>query len=108
MSRIDPRDSGPGHPNHTEAPVVETATEARQGRKGVPVLKVLIAGLVLAVLAWGAAEIWGVSTAPPPEQTATPPAGETTPENPNSPPTANPETPPAPTPPAGGSQGGNP
>ncbi|OLP58076.1 hypothetical protein BJF93_05430 [Xaviernesmea oryzae] len=32
------------------------ATEARQGRLGQPVLKVLIGGLVLAALAWGVAE----------------------------------------------------
>ncbi|OLP55173.1 hypothetical protein BJF92_17450 [Rhizobium rhizosphaerae] len=32
------------------------ATEARQGRLGRPVLKVLIGGLVLAALAWGVAE----------------------------------------------------
>lgn len=37
--------------NHT----TETAQEARQGRRGVPILLVLVIGLVLAVIAW-----WGV------------------------------------------------
>lgn len=61
-------------------PVVEeTPTEARQARRGTPVLIVLIAGLVLAVLAWGAAEWWGESTAPPADQTTKPPAGNPAP-----------------------------
>lgn len=34
-----------------DTPVVETVTDARQGRKGFPVLVVLGIGLVLAVLA---------------------------------------------------------
>lgn len=49
--------------------VVEDATEARQGRPGVPVLLVLVAGLVLAVVAWGSAEWWGEATDPPTDQT---------------------------------------
>jgi hypothetical protein len=36
----------------------------RQGRKGRPVLLVLIAALVLAVIAWGAAELFGEATDP--------------------------------------------
>jgi hypothetical protein len=35
--------------------------EARQGSKGRPVLIVLIAGLILAVIAWAGSEIWGES-----------------------------------------------
>jgi hypothetical protein len=62
-----------------DAVLTETATEARQGRAGRPVLIVLICGLVLAFLAWGAAEWWGEATDAPPQQTATPPAGENTP-----------------------------
>ena len=81
-----------------------SATEARQGRRGSPVLMVLIAGLVLAMLAWGAAEWWGQATEPPAEQTATPPAGSTTPENPAAAPSANPADPQAP-PPSGGTSG---
>ncbi|MGO4668027.1 hypothetical protein [Bosea sp. 2RAB26] len=39
--------------DHSAAhPAQETPVEARQGFLGRPVLKVLIAGLVLAVLAW--------------------------------------------------------
>lgn len=59
--------------------LTETATEARQGRTGRPVLVVLICGLVLAFLAWGAAEWWGEATDAPSERTTTPPAGENTP-----------------------------
>lgn len=43
--------------NHTSGDAVRlNATQARQGRLGRPVLKVLIGGLVLAALAWGVAE----------------------------------------------------
>ncbi|WP_117192971.1 hypothetical protein [Rhizobium terrae] len=107
-TRFDPKEAGNHHPDPTGSPpVVETATEARQGRWGAPVLRVLIAGLVLAFIAWGAAEWWGEATDPPAEQTATPPAGSTTPANPDAAPTANPATPPAATPPATNSQSGN-
>ncbi|MBY4593259.1 hypothetical protein K6N13_30300 [Rhizobium sp. 8Z] len=41
--------------------VTESATDARQGRYGKPVLAVLLSALVLAMMAWGAAEIWGES-----------------------------------------------
>lgn len=41
--------------------VTLSPTEARQGRQGSPVLKVLIGGLVLAALAWGIAEFYGES-----------------------------------------------
>lgn len=78
-----------------------SATEARQGRTGFPVLKVLIAGLVLAVIAWGAAEMFGESTDAPTEQTATPPAGSTTPDAADAEPTADPSTAPAPAPTTG-------
>ncbi|MBP2548431.1 hypothetical protein J2858_001324 [Neorhizobium galegae] len=65
-------------------------TEARQGNTGRPVLMVLVAGLVLALIAWGASEWWGQSTEPPAEQTATPPAGDTTPANPATQPSSTP------------------
>ncbi|SEH87384.1 hypothetical protein SAMN05216228_1010180 [Rhizobium tibeticum] len=42
-------------------PVTETATDARQGRYGAPVFLVLASSLVLAMIAWGAAEFWGES-----------------------------------------------
>lgn len=67
-----------------------SATEARQGRSGRPVLMVLVAGLVLALLAWGGAEWWGEATDPPAEQTASPPAGDNTPATSNAAPSANP------------------
>ncbi len=57
--------------------VVENATDARQGRTGMPVLIVLAAGLILAMVAWGWAEWWGEATDPPGEQqnTAVPQSG---------------------------------
>ena len=63
----------------TDPKVTETATDARQGRTGRPVLIVLIAGLTLALLAWIGAEIWGETTDAPAAQTATPPAGDNNP-----------------------------
>jgi hypothetical protein len=39
-----------------------TSTEARQGRYGKPVFYVLACSLILAVIAWTAAEIWGEAT----------------------------------------------
>ncbi|MCJ9746846.1 hypothetical protein [Neorhizobium sp. SHOUNA12A] len=105
-TRFDPQEADTRRPDRAGSPpVVETATEARQGSWGAPVLKMLIAGLILAMVAWAGAEWWGESTAPPADRTATPPAGSTTPANPNAPPTANPSTPPVATPPA--SQSGN-
>lgn len=41
--------------------VVLNETEARQGALGRPVLYVLVVGLILAMLAWAAAEFWGMS-----------------------------------------------
>jgi len=64
------------HPQHT--PTAST-TEVRQGRTGRPVLMVLVCGLVLAFVAWGAAEWWGEATDAPPQQTAIPPAGNNSP-----------------------------
>jgi hypothetical protein len=43
----------------TESPVRETTNEARQGPLGRPVLNVLIVALLLAFVAWGAAELYG-------------------------------------------------
>lgn len=45
--------------------------EAKQGRKGLRVLWILIIALVLAAIAWGAAEFYGESI------DTTPPAGDT-------------------------------
>lgn len=41
-----------------------TATEARQGFRGRPVLIILLAGIVLALLVWIPAEWWGNAIAP--------------------------------------------
>ncbi|WP_262262550.1 hypothetical protein [Phyllobacterium sp. A18/5-2] len=46
----------------SQTPVRETATETRQGPLGRPVLMVLIGGLILAAIAWGAAEMFGESS----------------------------------------------
>ncbi|CAH0339018.1 hypothetical protein [Rhizobium sp. CECT 9324] len=42
-------------------PETLTATEARQGNRGFPVLIVLLGGLILAMLVWIPAEWWGNS-----------------------------------------------
>ena len=109
-TRFDPENAPPRHPNPIGSPTEEpmSPTEARQGRRGSPVLMVLIAGLVLAMFAWGAAEWWGEATDPPAQQTATPPAASTTPENPNAAPSANPANPPAPAPSTGAPANSNP
>ncbi len=65
--------------------VVETGTDARQGRTGRPVLIVLLAGLALALIAWLGAEMWGESTDAPAENTATPPAQTNSPTQPDPP-----------------------
>ncbi|MDR6633560.1 hypothetical protein J2X72_002353 [Phyllobacterium sp. 1468] len=43
----------------SESPVRETTNQARQGPLGRPVLNVLIVALLLALVAWGAAELYG-------------------------------------------------
>ena len=48
------------HPPEGE-PVRMTADEARQGGRGRPVLLVLAGSLLLAMVAWAAAEFWGLS-----------------------------------------------
>lgn len=44
-----------------DRPVELTPVEARQGLLGRPVLMVLVVGLVLALIAWAAAEYWGMA-----------------------------------------------
>lgn len=65
--------------------VTVNATEARQGNPGRPVLMVLIGGLLLALIAWGAAEMFGESTDndPATDRQQTEPAqnGQVTPSN---------------------------
>ena len=80
----------------TEKTVRTTTTEARQGYLGKPVLIVLVCGLLLALVAWAGAELFGESTdndaatkteqvtpmkpvdtgVSPSQQTETPPSGE--------------------------------
>jgi len=48
----------------TEIETETTAARARQGHRGFPILLVLVIGLVLAMGAWGIAEMYGVSIAP--------------------------------------------
>lgn len=38
--------------------------EARQGERGAPILKVLIAAIVLALVTWGAIEVFSEATDP--------------------------------------------
>lgn len=57
-------DSNRHFERQAEPEVQLTATEARQGQLGRPVLMVLGISLVLVALAWAAVEFWGVSIAP--------------------------------------------
>ncbi|MCD7111629.1 hypothetical protein LRX75_21585 [Rhizobium sp. DKSPLA3] len=65
--------------------VTVSSTEARQGGAGRPVLMVLIGGLFLALIAWGAAEMFGESTdndaATDRQQTTPAQNGQATPAN---------------------------
>jgi len=54
-----------------EEPVTLTATEARQGSWGRPVLYVLVCGIILAMIAWWAAEYYGSAIAPNTDKTIT-------------------------------------
>ncbi len=63
------------------APITETATEARQGSYGKPVLLVLVGSLVLAMIAWSAVEFWAEVVDKDPQTTAS-----TTPDPINAPP----------------------
>jgi hypothetical protein len=105
-SRFDPKQADARRPNQAASPVEQplSATEARQGRKGTPVLMVLISALILLAVAWGVAEWWGEATDPPAQQTASPPAGDNTPANSNATPSANPAAAPPAAAPASGSQ----
>jgi len=66
-----------------DPPVTRTATEARQGSRGKPVLYVLVCGLILAMVAWWAAENYGAGIVPATDRTTTSsitPAPATTPD----------------------------
>jgi len=55
-----------------------SSEKAKQGRSGVQVLSVLVAALILAGVAWMAAEFYGRATAPttPGQAEQTAPAGD--------------------------------
>jgi len=69
----------------TNRKVEASAVEARQGLLGRPVLYVLVGGLFLAMIAWGAAELFGESVDNDPATEVTQPAADSrtqaTPEN---------------------------
>jgi hypothetical protein len=50
-------------------------TDARQGERGFPVVIVLVAGLILAAVAWAGVEMWGEHIDPDKSQTASPAPG---------------------------------
>lgn len=60
--------------HHPENPPTLTPQKARQGRRGSPVLMVLIGGLVLAMIVWGAVEIYGWAIQPSQEEQVGDPA----------------------------------
>lgn len=65
MSYQDPR----------EKPTTTVATDkARQGRRGWPVLTVLISGLVLVMAVWAVVEIYGWAIRPPQQEQVGDPA----------------------------------
>lgn len=72
---------GSGEPKHETL----SATEARQGLLGKPVLVILLAGLILALLVWIPTEWWGSATAPE-NQSNQPVQQETAPPAQNNPP----------------------
>lgn len=55
-------------PKAPPAPQNVPPVRARQGMLGAPVLMVLVAALILAAIAWWAAELFGASIAPPESQ----------------------------------------
>lgn len=69
-----------------ERPVEVSPVEARQGFLGRPVLMVLVVGLILAMLAWAAAEFFGMAIdrqTPSDAATVTAPASNPASENEN-------------------------
>lgn len=64
VSRSDIDDKQTGKPGYPDREEPMTATEARQGSYGRPVLIVLLGGLLLAMILWIPAEWWGNASAP--------------------------------------------
>lgn len=77
---------------------VATPTEARQARKGLPVLYVLVGGLALALIAWAGVEMYRPEPAPLAPATDTTAPATPAPAAPAAPDTSTP--PPAPVAPA--------
>jgi hypothetical protein len=65
-------------------PPVISPTNARQGSRGVPVVVVLVAGLILAAIVWLGVEMWGEHIDPDKSQTASPGPGPATNQVPGS------------------------
>lgn len=57
-----------------EQPPTLPPQKARQGRRGSPVLMVLVGGLILAMAVWAVVELYGWSISPSPEQQVGDPA----------------------------------
>jgi hypothetical protein len=76
----DSKDNNDHH--DADGRVVLSATEARQGLRGTPVLYVLVGGLMLALVAWAGSEFYGKAIDTTPENAsqksvpATEPASE--------------------------------
>jgi uncharacterized RDD family membrane protein YckC len=64
MSHDDNTDVREPKPTAPESPQKLPADKARQGRWGGRVLMILVVALVLAAIAWWAAEIYGVAIEP--------------------------------------------
>ena len=67
----------PSHHHENDAPVL-SPVDARQGRRGMPVVFVLVGGLVLAAIVWGGVEMWGEHIDPDKAQTSAPGPGPAT------------------------------
>lgn len=76
-----------GNPDQRRRPLDHevSATRARQGRKGVPVLMVLIGGLILIAIVWAVVEIYGegIQNKSRELNPSTPQSGQTAPQEPD-------------------------
>lgn len=81
---VDVHDKPMDRKNTGEKTEPMPATDARQGYRGRPVLIILLAGILLAMLAWIPLEWWGNGLAPdqPELQTAPGPADNPAPNKP--------------------------
>lgn len=65
---------GPEHHDRQSAPQNVSPVKARQGLLGFPVLVVLVAALLLAMIVWWGVEMFGGSITPPQEEQVGDPA----------------------------------